>query len=119
MRLLTVECEFKSRRTHQFTPMKKKLVAITLRILYNVCKPLWNKVGVKVTDGEISYFCRKNLDVTVWERWDEEYKKWDFNHWDYHRLDAEKPVGNKNWSKGKWRKSYRLLKNGVIFAPIA
>lgn len=57
--------------------------------------------------------------ITIWERWNEQDKVWEFNHWDYGKLDADIPPSTwpdqiKHWKKAKWRKVYGTLHNGVV-----
>lgn len=105
--------------------MKNKIVDLFLRITYNYIRPLWNRFGLKVVGGKRVYFWRKNLDIMIWERWNEQDKVWEFNHFDYYKLDVDIPPSDwpdqiKNWKKAKWRKVYATLRNGVVIkAPIA
>ena len=87
---------------------------LLLKFLYFYCRPLWNRIGVKTVDEKIVYFWRKNFDITIWRRWDEQLKKREHNHIEQGKAEGDKPVGNKHWEKGKWQKSYGKLINGVV-----
>ena len=56
-------------------------------------------------------------DITVWYKWNDKKKEFEYNHFDYGISEEDKPksdnkVLNKSWSGSEWQKKYKKLKEG-------
>jgi hypothetical protein len=60
----------------------------------------------------------ENMKITIWERSNKRYGRYEFNHIQNGWIEENKPYGNKeqnqNWANYYWRKIYAYLIDGHV-----
>jgi hypothetical protein len=91
----------------------------------------WKNKGVTTSDGCASeqkselneYYAEKRetmkKKITIWDRWNKDKKKYEFNHFDDEWVKNKKPIPKsdyqkKSWNNSKWNKTYGYLVNNNV-----